>query len=66
MSPYQYVLQKVFVTLKPSSYDGVGVFALKDIPKNTSLFEPWEGETGIYQLTEQEINSLPKKLKKHI
>ena len=66
MSPYQYVLQKVFVTLKPSSYDGVGVFALKDIPKNTSLFDPWEGETGIYQLTEQEINSLPKKLRKHI
>ena len=66
MSPYQYVLQKVFVKLKPSSYDGVGVFALKDIPKNTSLFEPWEGETGIYELTEKEINSLPKKLKEHI
>ena len=66
MSPYQYVLQKVFIILKPSSYDGIGVFAIKNIPADTSIFDPWEGETGIYELTEKEINSLPKKLIKHI
>ena len=66
MSPFEYVQQKVFVKLKPSSYEGIGVFALRDIPVNTLLFEPWLGESGIYELTSKEVNSLPKELSKHI
>ena len=66
MSPFEYVKNKVLVKVKPSSYNGVGVFALKDIPSNTPMFEPWEGETGTYELTEQEVNSLPLEVKEHI
>lgn len=66
MSPFEYVKNKVLVKVKPSSYNGVGVFALKDIPSNTPMFEPWEGETGTYELTEQEVNSLPLEIKEHI
>ena len=58
MSPYQYVLQKVFVTLKPSSYDGVGVFALKDIPNNSgTLIELTKGCHWIYTTPYYFVNS---------
>tara|TARA_A100001201_G_scaffold141569_1_gene137356 strand:- start:248 stop:676 length:429 start_codon:yes stop_codon:yes gene_type:complete len=66
MTPISYVQNKVFVKLKPSSYQGIGVFALRDIPKNTFLFEPWTGKSGIYELSDKELNTLPKELLKHI
>jgi len=66
MTPISYVQNNVFVKLKPSSYQGIGVFAIRDIPKNTFLFEPWTGKTGTYELSDEQINKLPTELSKHI
>ena len=66
MSPFEYIQEKVFIKLKPSSYNGIGVYALKDIPEGTFIFEPWKGETGTYQITEQQLDLLPSELKEHI
>mgnify|MGYP001321964481 FL=1 len=66
MSPFEYIQQKVFTKLKPSSYNGIGVFALRDIPKDTFLFETWQGTSGTFEITEEELNTLPIQLKEHI
>lgn len=66
MSPYSYVKEKVYVKLQPSRLQGVGVFAIKDIPANTLLFEPWKGETKEYKFTEEELRTLPNALYRHI
>lgn len=66
MTAFSYIQNKVLVQLRPSSISGVGVFALKDIPANTLLFEKWEGDTGYYSITEEELQLLPKTLYRHI
>jgi hypothetical protein len=66
MDAFSYIKNKVFVKLKPSRISGVGVFAIKDIPVNTFVFSPWEGETGIYPISQEEINSLENDLQEHI
>lgn len=66
MTPYEYVSKKIFTKLKPSSISGIGVFALKDIPHDTFLFEPWQGDTGVYPISEEELQTLPKELRFHI
>lgn len=66
MNAYSYILNHVFVKVKPSKLQGVGLFALRDIPAHTKLFEPWKGETGRYPITDQELNKLPEELYHHI
>ncbi len=66
MSPFEYIEQKVFTRLKPSSYNGIGVFALRDIPQDTFIFETWKGDSGTYEIAEEELNTLPLALKEHI
>ena len=66
MNAYSYILNHVFVKLKPSKLQGIGVFALRDIPKGISIFEKWAGSTGSYSITEQELQNLPSPLYRHI
>ena len=66
MSPFEYIQQKVYTKLKPSSYNGIGVFALRDIPKDTFIFETWQGTSGTFEISEEELNTLPIQLKEHI
>jgi hypothetical protein len=66
MNAFEYISTKVFVKLKPSRIQGVGVFAVKDIPKDTNPFEVWSGDTGIYSISESELRSLPEELYNHI
>lgn len=66
MNAFEYISTKVFIKLKPSRIQGVGVFAIKDIPKNTNPFEVWSGDTGIYSISESELRSLPEELYNHI
>lgn len=66
MTALSYIQQKVLVKLKPSKISGVGVFALKDIPTSTFLFEVWQGETGFYPIPEEELKILPRELYLHI
>ena len=58
MKAYEYIKNYVNVKISPSTIQGVGVFALRDIEKGEDLFVNWTGETGLYQLTESELNSL--------
>jgi len=66
MDAIGYIKNHVFVKLKPSRIAGVGVFAIKEIPVNTHIFKIWEGETGIYPISQDEINSLEYDLQVHI
>jgi len=66
MTPFEYISTKVYVKLKPSRIQGIGVFAIKDIPFQTNPFEVWTGDTGIYSISESELLSLPEELYGHI
>lgn len=66
MDAFDYILNHVFVKLKPSKIQGVGVFALRDIPKDTYLFHLWEGDSGMYSVEESKLQTLPKELYSHI
>jgi SET domain-containing protein len=66
MDAYTYIKEKIFVKLKPSKISGVGVFAIKDIPEDTFMFEAWTGKTGFYPITENELSELDADLYRHI
>lgn len=66
MDAYDYIKNHVFVKIKPSKIHGVGVFALKDIPKDTYLFHVWGGHSGYYPIEESKLQTLPKELYSHI
>lgn len=66
MTPLEYLQQKVIAILKPSSIEGVGFFAVRDMEIGEFVFEPWEGESGIYSITQEELFTLPNQLQKNI
>jgi SET domain-containing protein len=66
MDAYNYIKNCVFVKLKPSNISGIGVFAIKDIVKDTLLFQLWEGETGFYPITQNQLSELNEELRQHI
>lgn len=66
MDAYSYIKNHVFVKLKPSRVQGVGVFAIRDIPKGTYIFEKWAGDTGPFSITESQLEKLPNELFLHI
>jgi hypothetical protein len=66
MDAYNYIKNNVFVKLKPSNISGIGVFALRNIEKDTLLFESWEGDTGFYPISQQELETLDEELRRHI
>lgn len=66
MSPLEYLQQKVVTILKPSSVEGVGFFAIRDIEVGEIIFEAWEGESDVYSITQEELFTLPEQLQKSI
>ena len=66
MTPYEYIKKYVNVKLASSSMHGVGVFAMRDIEVGEDLFVNWEGESGVYYLTEDDLNSVNDTTKSHL
>lgn len=66
MTPFEYISTRVYTKLQPSRVQGVGVFALKDIPENINPFEIWDGDSGLYSITEDELKTLPQEIYLHI
>jgi hypothetical protein len=66
MTPIEYIKKHVNIKISPSPINGVGVFALRDIEKDEILFKDWEGESGIYKITEEEILSIDENVREHI
>ena len=66
MKPFEYIKNFVNVKLSPSKIHGIGVFAMKDINIGESIFVEWEGKSGLYSITETELNSLDEIVKYHI
>ncbi len=66
MNAFEYISTKLFIKLKPSNLSGVGVFAIKDIPKGIQIFEPWAGETDYYGISQDQLETLDKDIKDHI
>lgn len=59
------LFNKTYCRLCPSKKHGVGVFAVKDIPKGINPFETDDDEKTI-ELTDQEIKDLNPEIKKMI
>lgn len=66
MTAFEYIRDYVNTRLEPSIIHGVGVFALRSIEENEELFKPWEGESGEFTLSDQELNSLDPNVKLHL
>lgn len=66
MTAFEYIRDYVNTRLEPSIIHGVGVFALRNIQENEELFKPWEGESGEFTLSDQELNSLDPDVKSHL
>lgn len=66
MNAYTYIKKNLFVKLKPSNISGIGVFAIRDIEIGTFLFQPWDGETGFYPISQSELNELDEEVRNHI
>jgi hypothetical protein len=58
------VLSHCYCRLQPSGIHGIGVFAIKDIPrrKNPFLTMPRYARTGRVRITDSELRKLPPKL----
>lgn len=54
----------VYTRLKPSMIEGVGVFAIRDIPRGTKLFQDEETDLVWKTKSELRLNSLPKEIRK--
>ena len=57
------VLRDCYCRLQPSKIHGIGVFAVRDIPKGKNPFKtiPKYGDFGYVRITEDELNALPPK-----
>ena len=49
--------EDVYARLQPSAIAGVGVFAIKDIPKDTYVFEPDDG--ALISIRQSKVENLP-------
>jgi hypothetical protein len=58
------VLADCYCRLQPSSIHGIGVFAIRDIPRRTNPFGTLEryARPGYVRITEQELRLLPVRL----
>jgi hypothetical protein len=58
------VLRDCYCRLQPSKISGIGVFAIRDIPKGRNPFKmiPKYGDIGYVRITEDELDALPPKL----
>jgi hypothetical protein len=66
MDAFGYIQNHVFIKLKPSRIAGIGVFAIKEIPADTYIFKEWDGDTGVYPISQNQINSLEYDVQIHI
>jgi hypothetical protein len=66
MTAYEYIKNHINTKLQPSLINGVGVFALRNIKSGEELFKLWEGASGEYTLTDDELNSLDNNVKEHL
>ena len=58
-------LNETYCTIGPSKIHGVGVFAIRDIPKGIDPFPSIMPEQGI-NITEEELRELPKEVSRKI
>jgi len=63
-----HVLRDCYCRLQPSKIHGIGVFAIRDIPKGRNPFKtlPKYGDFGYVRITDDEFDALPPKLSKLI
>lgn len=55
-----HLVNNIKTEIKPSTIQGVGVFAIRDIKVGENVFPKWEGETGIYVIPIDSISQIPK------
>jgi SET domain-containing protein len=59
------LFNKTYCRLRPSKKHGIGVFAIKDIPKGINPFETEDNEETV-EITEKEIEGINPEVKKMI
>ena len=61
--------EDVYCRIKPSKKHGVGVFAIKDIPKDINPFKLTGNQcikSKVINISEEEVNSFPSEVKKMV
>ena len=66
MTAYEYIKNYVNTKLQPSPINGVGVFALRDIQKGEEVFKLWDGKSGEYTISTEELNSFENDIRMHL
>jgi len=64
----EYIKNNVYCRLKPSPIHGVGTFAIRNIPKGTKLFIPFEGEgiSNVVKVAKSEFKDYGPKFKEYL
>lgn len=63
---YDFLKNGVMTRIKPSKVHGVGVFAIRDIKKGETVFEFWQGKTGVYEISKAEFETFSDELQDFI
>ena len=63
---YDFLKNCVMTRIKPSEVHGIGVFAIRDIKKGETVFEFWQGKTGIYEISKSEFDTFSDELQDFI
>jgi hypothetical protein len=66
MTPFEYLNTSIKSYQRPSTVQGIGLFALVDIKKGEPLFHKWDGETGNYKIKFSEAKLLPKEVMEYV
>lgn len=66
ITPLDYIKNHVNVKLSPSKIHGVGLFTLRNIYKGEDLFVNWNGDSGKYQITQEDLDQLEPSVKEHV
>ena len=66
MTPFEYLNTSIKSYQRPSTVQGIGLFALIDIKKGETLFSKWDGETGNYKIKFGEAKLLPKEVLEYV
>jgi len=61
----EYIKNDIYCRLKPSKIHGVGVFAIKDIPKNTKLFLNFKDNVK-YKISKKDLENLDDSVKDYL
>lgn len=56
---FNHLVNNIKTDVRPSKIQGVGVFAIRDILAGENVFPKWDGETAIYIIPNDMLDTIP-------